>query len=296
MIRRCDATQAVDALMAAALNHRAVRHPYLTALADGTLPDLAWALADFARHYLGYSSHFPQYLTALISKLDNPSHRQMLLDNLTEESGHYTGAELEALAATGVKQEWILGISHPELFRRFRNAVAGPGGGGTNEHLEVVCWRDMLLSVLRLGSAAEAVGALGLGTESIVPVIYAPFERAIERLGSLDPRETVFFPLHTAVDDHHQATLRQIALDFAASASGRRDLATGMHKALALRDSFWSWLHQRALHPWVHSEGSVAPPGDGPAEQPIRETITAQKGNPEKPRNQSVIPWRFARP
>jgi hypothetical protein len=57
----------------------------------------------------------------------------------------------------------------------------------------------------------------------------------------------VFFPLHTAVDDAHQASLRRIAIDCAADARGRADLARGMHKALALRDSFWSWLHERAL-------------------------------------------------
>jgi hypothetical protein len=65
----------------------------------------------------------------------------------------------------------------------------------------------------------------------------------------MDPRESVFFPLHTAVDDHHQATLRQIAIDLAFTSQGREDLAKGMQKALALRCSFWSWLHQRALDP-----------------------------------------------
>lgn len=78
--------------------------------------------------------------------------------------------------------------------------------------------------------------------------IYQPFVQAIERLG-LDPRDSVFFPLHTAVDDHHQATLRDIAIDLAGTAQGRLDLSKGMHKALALRCSFCSWLHQRALQP-----------------------------------------------
>ena len=75
------AEQAVDALAASALRHRAVRHPYLAALAHGTLPNPTAALADFAEQYLGYSTHFPRYLTALISRLENPAHRQTLLDN-----------------------------------------------------------------------------------------------------------------------------------------------------------------------------------------------------------------------
>jgi pyrroloquinoline quinone (PQQ) biosynthesis protein C len=240
------AVDAVDAMVATALAHRAVRHPYLQSLSAGTLPDPAWALADFARHYEGYSAHFPRYLTALIARLQNPAHRQALLDNLTEESGVYGTAELEALSRLGIRDEWITGVPHPELFHRFRVAVAGPAEADDEDHLEVICWRDMLLAVISQGSAAEAVGALGLATESIVPTLYQPFMQAIERIGHLHPRDTVFFPLHTAVDDQHQATLRQIAIDHAATEAGRRDLTTGMHKALALRDSFWSWLHQRA--------------------------------------------------
>lgn len=112
----------------------------------------------------------------------------------------------------------------------------------------MICWREQFLNILSHGSAAEAVGALGLGTEGIVQSIYKPFEHAIRRLGTLQPHDCVFFPLHTTVDDHHQEILRQIAADFATTAEGYRDLAKGMHKALNLRDSFWSWLHGRALH------------------------------------------------
>jgi len=240
------AEEAVDALTATALNHRAVRHPYLVALTDGTLPDPAWALADFARHYQGYVAHFPRYLTALISRLETAAHRQALLENLMEESGQYETAELETLAGVGIAAEWIVGVPHPQLFERFRLAVGGAGDAAAEEP-EVVAWREMLLAVLSQGSAAEAVGALGPGTEAIVSTQYQAFVAAIERHGSLDPRDTVFFPLHTAVDDAHQASLRQIAIDCAASEQGRADLARGMHKALALRDSFWSWLHERAL-------------------------------------------------
>ncbi|MEB3156462.1 MAG: iron-containing redox enzyme family protein [Cyanobacteriota bacterium] len=242
----CAASQAIDDLIAAALRHRAVRHPYLFALAEGTLPNPAGALADFARHYQGYSAHFPRFLTAVISRLENPAHREGLLANLREESGHYAPDELATLDAAGIAADWIVGVPHPELFQRFRRAVAGPAEAGEEEALDVVCWREMLMAVLSLGSAAEAVGALGPGTESIVAAVYQPLGRAIGRHGGLAPRDTVFFPLHTLVDDAHTLTLRRIAIDFARTESGRADLARGMHKALALRDSVWSWLHERA--------------------------------------------------
>jgi pyrroloquinoline quinone (PQQ) biosynthesis protein C len=242
------AEQAVDALASQALRHQAVRHPYLTALALGELPDQLSALRDFARQYYAYSAHFPRYLTAVISKLDNPAHRNALMENLTEESGHYEQEELDVLAAIGIAPEWIVGLPHPELFRRFRRALGVMDADSCPEAIEVVCWREQFLAILTGGSAAEALGALGLGTETIVQTIYQPFVRAIERIG-MDPRDSVFFPLHTAVDDHHQATLRDIAIDLASTAQGRLDLTKGMQKALALRCSFWSWLHQRALQP-----------------------------------------------
>lgn len=248
LIEELTAEQFVDDLARRAMAHQAVQHPYLLSLATGDLPDLRFALRDFGRQYYAYSAHFPRYLTALISKLESPAHRAALMENLTEESGQYEQEELEELAAIGIQPEWIVGLPHPELFRRFRRALGVQDGDANEEELEVVCWREQFLSILSSGSAAEALGALGLGTETIVQTIYQPFVEAIARIG-MHPRDSVFFPLHTAVDDHHQATLRDIAIDLARTPQGRRDLAKGMQKALALRCFFWSWLHQRALQP-----------------------------------------------
>jgi pyrroloquinoline quinone (PQQ) biosynthesis protein C len=230
------------------LRHRAVHHPYLEFLAAGRYPDSRWALADFARHYYGYSSHFPRYLTTVISRLENPAHRRALLENLTEESGVYGDEEYEELARCGIERDWIQGIPHPMLFQRFSQAI-GVAREGERESDQVVCWREMFLAVLADGTAAEALGALGLGTENIVRTIYGPFVRTILRISDLRPRDTVFFPLHTAVDDHHQATLQAVSADFASSDEGRADLRRGMLKALTLRCTFWDWLHARALDP-----------------------------------------------
>ena len=237
----------VAALAEESLRHRAVRHPYLQALAAGSLPDTRWAMADFARHYYGYSAHFPRYLTTVISRLVDPDHRRGLLENLTEESGRYEEEELQELARLGVQREWIDGIAHPLLFQRFSRAI-GVEHAEQAEADQVTCWREMFLSVLAGGTPAEALGALGLGTENIVRTVYGSFVKALGRL-DLHPRDTVFFPLHTAVDDHHQATLQAVSSSFASSQEGRAGLRRGMLKALSLRASFWDWLHQRALDP-----------------------------------------------
>ena len=99
-----------------------------------------------------------------------------------------------------------------------------------------------------------------MGTETIVQTLYQPFVTAINGLGAIEACDAVFFPLHTAVDDHHQATLKQVAAAYAVDPQGRADLAKGMVKALSLRDAFWNWLHQRALDP-VRTRALVATTG-----------------------------------
>jgi pyrroloquinoline quinone (PQQ) biosynthesis protein C len=227
-------------------SHRAVHHPYLLALRDKTLPDMKWALADFARHYHGYSAHFPRYLTTVIGRLELPEHRAALMENLTEEAGIYESDELEELAEIGVEKEWVDGVPHPLLFRRFCRVAGVENSGHDTDSIEVICWREMFLAVLSGGSTAEALGAIGLGTENVVSTMYKHFLPAVEVL-AVDPSETVFFPLHAAVDDHHQETLMEISRHYAGTEAGRADLRKGMRKALTLRAGFWDWLHQRAM-------------------------------------------------
>lgn len=229
-----------------ATSHRAVNHPYLLALRNKSLPDMKWALADFARQYYGYSAHFPRYLTTVIGRLELPEHRAALMENLTEEAGIYESEELEELAEIGVEKEWVDGIPHPLLFRRFCQAAGVEDSGADLDSVEVICWREMFLSVLSGGSTAEALGALGLGTENVVSTMYQHFLPALEVL-EVPASETVFFPLHAAVDDHHQETLMDISRHYAGTETGRLDLLKGMRKALTLRAGFWDWLHMRAL-------------------------------------------------
>jgi pyrroloquinoline quinone (PQQ) biosynthesis protein C len=238
----------ISDLIDESLSHRAVNHPYLKALGNGDLPCVNYAMMDFAKQYYGYSLYFPRYLTSVISKLDKHSHRKSLLENLTEESGTYEEEELDELKNFGIDREWIEHIPHPVLFKRFYDAVGAGGEDSSNcdEAVQLVSWREMFLSTLNHGSAAESVGAIGLGTENIVSTIYQPFVKALEYL-NLSPRDTVFFPLHTAVDDHHQETLAQISRDYALLPSGKSDLRKGMIKALSLRSTFWDWMYERAL-------------------------------------------------
>ena len=237
----------LEDLVQEALSHPGVCHPYLKDLSEGNLPDLKWAIRDFAVQYPGYCAHFPRYLTMVISKLDSPEHRMTLMQNLIEESGMLDDEEIEVLVEYGIDPGWVQGIPHPKLFERFQRAVdVVDSHEYTDELLEVVCWRESFYHLLSSGSPAEAVGAIGLGTENVVNAIYTPIIRAIERLGTLDRREYVFFELHCEVDEDHHKALLKIARDFSDIPQNRIDLRKGMLKALGLRAIFWDWMHNRA--------------------------------------------------
>jgi len=74
---------------------------------------------------------------------------------------------------------------------------------------------NLFITCSQAVAPAEAVGAIGMGTENIVNKIYTPIIHAIERLGTLDRKEYVFFELHCEVDDDHHEALLAIASYFA---------------------------------------------------------------------------------
>ena len=235
----------MELLVKEALDHRAVNHPYLKALANGEFENMEEVLKDFASQYGFYSSWFPRYLTAVISKLENPDFRAHLLDNLSEESGHLHEEDMSAVRALGIKDEWIQGIPHPKLFKRFQVAM----GVNLNAQpdIEVDIWRDSFLALMQRGSPASVVGAIGLGTESIVKYIYKDIITAIEKYTNLSLEDYVFFPLHTEVDDEHGLILLDIAEKMAKKGpEDEKELRKGMLKALDLRAAYWDGMYQRA--------------------------------------------------
>ncbi len=236
----------MEQLISEAENHRAVNHPYLLAIGNGSFRKMDLILKDFAGQYGHYSDWFPRYLTAVISKLENTEHRRHLLDNLAEESGTLHEEDLIAIRALGIQDEWVQGIAHPQLFRRFQNAIGADSSAKPG--IEVAIWRESFLSLIQSNSAVSAVGAIGLGTESVVKHIYKPIIKSISSFTNLSLEDYVFFPLHTEVDDEHGLILLNIAADLAKSGpEAEWELRKGMLKALNLRAAFWDDMYARAL-------------------------------------------------
>jgi pyrroloquinoline quinone (PQQ) biosynthesis protein C len=120
--------------------------------------------------------------------------------------------------------------------------------GQSKPGIEVEIWREGFLSLVQNSSMPAAVGAIGLGTESVVKYIYRDIIQALERYTNLSLEQYVFFPLHTEVDDEHGLILLNIAEQIASeSPEAERELRKGMLRALNLRASFWDDMYKRAL-------------------------------------------------
>lgn len=224
-----------------ALQHEAVHHSYLKKLEQGKFPNMKKALAYFACQYEGYSAWFPKYLQAVIDKLSNPLHKAHLLENLAEEKGQLHEEDLQAIRALGIEDEWVVGIPHPQLFARFKKSICSEEQFPLNPAVEE--WRTSFLNYLNECSEAEAVGAIGFGTESIVKFIYRPIIESISIYTDLTLENYVFFPLHTEVDDEHGKVLISIANELASqNEENDKLIAKGMETALNLRNEFWNKL------------------------------------------------------
>ena len=238
----------LQALIRESLAHPAIRHPFLTRFAQCDFPNMVSVLRQYALEYSGYSAWFPRYLTTVISRLSQAEHREKLEHNLEEEQGHLGEDDCQALLAQGINPASVAGVPHPVLFRRFCDAL-----GIHREELGTPSpaasrWRSRFLNYLQNATAAEAVGALGLGTEHIVRPVYEQLLKGIIGMGTLRRDEFVFFELHCLVDDQHQQDLLEIARDLAAAPNGSAELRRGMQTALAMRCEFWDHLYNEILN------------------------------------------------
>ncbi len=242
LITRGSAAEFVDALCAEALDHPAVDHPYLRRIATGELPNVAWALRDYAYQYAFYSHEFPQYLQGAIASLESAAHRELLLENLEEEQGDPTSGDPERLP-------------HTELFARFRRAIGVDASyeAAHKPSTTVEVWRDLALQKCRSEQTGVAIGAIGIGTELVVPTIYTYLLEGIRSFTDLEPDDYFFFTLHAVCDHAHAADLKKISVDIAEQAEHREALRFGVLSALNLRKAFWDIMLSRAVDAPVRS-------------------------------------------
>ena len=227
----------VMSLMEECVEHPAVRHPYLVRLAGGHYPDHSFAVRDYAEQYGFYSAKFTQALRSVRDRLDSVEERQTIDQNLAEEEGDPEAKSLSDLP-------------HRELFRRFSVQVGATESVGEPDNicLTVRIWTHLFLEKCASEPVEVGVGAIGLGTESIVPLIYPKLLEAVDRLDVPNPAEArTFFALHVGADEDHGNAFARIARSHAATDAGREALRFGAISSLNLRSAFYDVMDARAM-------------------------------------------------
>lgn len=260
---KADSRRFIREMFREARGHRTLKHPFLSALVRNEFEKSDVVLKDFLFQYLAYSNDFLRYLTATIAQLEEREHRELLVHNLMEEAGKVDEEDEPALAAAGVKLEWIQGVPHPVLYARFLDAVGLDQAFRKKTAFcdEALVWRRMFLNICSTGGAAQALGAMGMGTENIVKYIYIDIIRAIDSHLKVSPRDRVFFDLHAAVDDEHGEVIDNIAVEFAQYRRNREPLRNGMLMALGARASFFDGMMHRAQN--IRTVGECLDSGAG---------------------------------
>lgn len=226
----------IDAMMYDLSLHPALNHEYLVRLSEGQLPNIELAIQDYAFNYSHYSNEFTSYLKEVISKLSKEKHRQLILENLREEEGNPNAAVIEELP-------------HKEIFQHFKKNI----GLGTEHEGEMklansaMKWKNDFKKLCFERNVCVGLGAIGFGTEIIVPEIYKHFILAIEMHSNFDNHCSLFFKLHVDCDDDHGNDLLNVIKDFCGLIENRHDLLIGTESALDLRASFWDEMLNRAL-------------------------------------------------
>jgi len=229
-------------MSSAAIDSRAVNHPYLQAIQEGSLPNIELAIKDFAFQYSIYSSQFTRYLSAVIKLLNNPKHKEMLLENLTEEQGDTHDVELppDVLAT-------VTGVPHTLLYRRFQEALGIDDHYRSSAHQiqTAVLWQDQFLKLCEVDECV-GIGAIGIGTEFIVSRIYHQILEGLKTHSNLTMTERVFFDLHSQCDDDHAAQMLSIAEELAVDESACEKIEYGAKMAFSMRVAFWDKMLERA--------------------------------------------------
>lgn len=226
----------IEALRQDVFSHPATRHPYLDRLAEGSLPCVDQALRDFAFQYSFYSSCFADCLADVAEKVPNKLHQALILENLSEEQGKSSAKNIEERP-------------HSEIFRDFKTTIGVDKAFEADQRAceAVLQWRDNFQKLCSDNSFCVGLGAMGFGTELVVPKIYSHIILAIEAHSSFEKAASHFFRLHVDCDDDHSDVLVDVISDYAETYTNRKLIRNGAVKALDLRTVFWDAMLTRAM-------------------------------------------------
>ena len=179
----------------------------------------------FSQYYL-YSQNFTRYLAALMASCESDLLRARLAENIWEEGG-------------GLAPEQ----RHAEIFRRFLRDGLAVDVDNIDFHDATRFFVREYLDFCRSSHPAAGSAFLSLGTEGIVPRMYAIFLDGLLKAGVAEPH-LGFFRLHMECDDEHAETLEKIMTSYTSTPDWSSTCHRAMDYALCLRARFFEQLYE----------------------------------------------------
>lgn len=215
----------IESLKKEVANHSCLNHVYLKKLNNGSFENNEAVLRDWAHQYSFYSANFTDYIKSIIINTNDKNIINPLQENLDEELGDMN---------SNYKP-------HVELFTEFKRGI------GIDEEYEkknkasitVKLWRDLFSQKCKSKNIAVAIGAIGIGTEYIVPTIYPSIINCIEKHTTFDKSLSFFFRLHVECDAEHAEETIKVAEYLAENYENREAIKFGVISSLNLRNAFW---------------------------------------------------------
>jgi hypothetical protein len=157
-------------------------------------------------------------------------------------------------------------LTHPALFRRFLRALdLNDGLLAAQEPIPATAEFNLTYSnIFRNSHWLEGMGAIGPGTECVVPQIYGQLLQGIRRSECVAEADYVFWTVHVHCDEGHGRNIIEAVRPLLASAEDRERVWRGAMNALDARER---WLEGLTEHVFGERIRSASRPTD-PEQQP----------------------------
>jgi pyrroloquinoline-quinone synthase len=173
----------LEARIKAVLDEKSMlKHPFYQAWTRGELP--MERMREYARQYYHFEAAFPRLLSAIHTRTDSPSIRQVLLDNLWDEEH-------------GPR-------NHPVLWLEFADALGLEAADVTHATLrpETVALIEHYETAAREAPLSEALATL-FAYEGQVPQIAWQKIKGLSDFYGFQPNQFEFFSVHLVADVAH---------------------------------------------------------------------------------------------
>lgn len=201
-------------------------HSFLRRCRDGTIT--LDELKNFVVQQGKYSAHFTRYLCALMSNLPTNADILELAENLFEELGFEDKSS----------------IPHSIIYKNMMEKM-GVSLDSAPMYPETEQLIETMLSHCKNPNPAYGLGALCLGAEALVPVIYSDLITGFKACGVPD-EQLEFFSIHVECDDGHAETIRDIMVEISRKDEKQAKLIIDAGAALvSARLEFFSGIEKR---------------------------------------------------